>query len=111
MHPEIAACARLLARLSYIMGDYSEVSRVFFHTFIFVFFCYIKLVFFLYRIQCVQGNIITSREGGNIVTMLIGLLSVHLSVCLSVCEQGYPKCLGTIFMTVGRLGMAQRCSC
>jgi protein TIF31 len=24
MHPEIAACARLLARLSYIMGDYSE---------------------------------------------------------------------------------------
>jgi len=26
MHPEIAACARLLARLSYIMGDYSEVS-------------------------------------------------------------------------------------
>jgi len=29
MHPEIAACARLLARLSYIMGDYSEVSAVF----------------------------------------------------------------------------------
>ena len=27
MHPEIAACARLLARLSYIMGDYNEVSR------------------------------------------------------------------------------------
>jgi len=26
MHPEIAACARLLARLSYIMGDYNEVS-------------------------------------------------------------------------------------
>ena len=26
MHPEIAACARLLARLSYIMGDYSEVG-------------------------------------------------------------------------------------
>lgn len=25
MHPEIAACARLLARLSYIMGDYGEV--------------------------------------------------------------------------------------
>ena len=29
MHPEIAACARLLARLSYIMGDYSEVSANF----------------------------------------------------------------------------------
>jgi len=29
MHPEIAACARLLARLSYIMGDYSEVSADF----------------------------------------------------------------------------------
>jgi protein TIF31 len=28
MHPEIAACARLLARLSYIMGDYSEVLHV-----------------------------------------------------------------------------------
>jgi len=27
MHPEIAACARLLARLSYIMGDYNEVRR------------------------------------------------------------------------------------
>ena len=26
MHPEIAACARLLARLNYIMGDYPEVS-------------------------------------------------------------------------------------
>ena len=25
MHPEIAACARLLARLNYIMGDYAEV--------------------------------------------------------------------------------------
>ena len=25
MHPEIAACARLLARLNYIMGDYTEV--------------------------------------------------------------------------------------
>ena len=24
MHPEIAACARLLARLNYIMGEYSE---------------------------------------------------------------------------------------
>ena len=24
MHPEIAACARLLARLNYIMGDYGE---------------------------------------------------------------------------------------
>jgi len=30
MHPEIAACARLLARLSYIMGDYNEVRLVFF---------------------------------------------------------------------------------
>ena len=29
MHPEIAACARLLARLSYIMGDYNEVSATF----------------------------------------------------------------------------------
>ena len=28
MHPEIAACARLLARLSYIMGDYGEVGYV-----------------------------------------------------------------------------------
>ena len=27
MHPEIAACARLLARLNYIMGDYHEVSE------------------------------------------------------------------------------------
>ena len=26
MHPEIAACNRLLARLNYIMGDYTEVS-------------------------------------------------------------------------------------
>ena len=26
MHHEIAACARLLARLSYIMGDYGEVG-------------------------------------------------------------------------------------
>jgi hypothetical protein len=25
MHPEIAACLRLLARLNYIMGDYPEV--------------------------------------------------------------------------------------
>ena len=25
MHPEIAACDRLLARLNYIMGDYGEV--------------------------------------------------------------------------------------
>ena len=25
MHPEIAACNRLLARLNYIMGDYTEV--------------------------------------------------------------------------------------
>ena len=25
MHPEIAACLRLLARLNYIMGDYGEV--------------------------------------------------------------------------------------
>ena len=24
MHPEIAACCRLLARLNYIMGDYGE---------------------------------------------------------------------------------------
>jgi len=28
MHVEICACLRLLARLNYIMGDYSEVSRV-----------------------------------------------------------------------------------
>lgn len=27
MHVEICACLRLLARLNYIMGDYSEVSR------------------------------------------------------------------------------------
>ena len=27
MHPEIAACARLLARLNYIMGDYPEVRH------------------------------------------------------------------------------------
>jgi len=38
MHPEIAACARLLARLSYIMGDYSEVSTTF-HLLIFGFLC------------------------------------------------------------------------
>ena len=28
MHPEIAACSRLLARLNYIMGDFGEVSFV-----------------------------------------------------------------------------------
>lgn len=27
MHVEICACLRLLARLNYIMGDYSEVSK------------------------------------------------------------------------------------
>ena len=35
MHPEIAACARLLARLSYIMGDYNEVGIIFIIYFIF----------------------------------------------------------------------------
>lgn len=34
MHPEIAACARLLARLSYIMGDYGEVQ------------CYVLILYF-----------------------------------------------------------------
>ena len=32
MHPDIAACLRLLARLNYIMGEYAEV-RNFFNSF------------------------------------------------------------------------------
>jgi len=52
MHPEIAACARLLARLSYIMGDYNEVLTGF---------LFVSWVFF---------------GGGNIVICLSVLISL-----------------------------------